>query len=53
MATLKPDTRLSCLRSCLEILASGQTIQHDADHGDVNPGFIGTGNTLIAFAEAA
>jgi hypothetical protein len=41
------------LRSFLETLASSQAIQHHADHGDVNPGFIGASETLVTFAETA
>jgi hypothetical protein len=41
------------LRSCLEIPASSQAIQHEARHGDNNPSFVRAGEALIAFAEAA
>jgi transposase-like protein len=41
------------LRSCLEIPASSQAIQHQTRHGDINPGFVRASETLIAFAEAA
>jgi hypothetical protein len=47
------DQYIFLLRSCLETPASNQAIQHNAGHGDVNPGFVGESETLIAFAEAA
>jgi hypothetical protein len=45
--------RTIILRSCLEIPLSRQAIQHQACHGDVNPGFVSTCETFIAFAETA
>jgi hypothetical protein len=51
-AAIKKHKR-QLLRSCLETPASSQAIQHNAGHGDVNPGFVGASETLIAFAEAA
>jgi len=42
-----------CLRSCLEIIGSGQPSQHNPGHSDVNPGFIGSSESLVALAQAA
>lgn len=41
------------LRSCLEIIGSGQPSQHNPGHSDVNPGFIGSSESLVALAQAA
>ena len=41
----------TALRSCLETIHLGQTFQHEAGHGDVNPCLIGPGQALVAFAE--
>ncbi|WP_174624507.1 helicase-related protein, partial [Candidatus Methylobacter favarea] len=39
------------LRSCLEIIASSQTIHHDASHGDVNPSFVDASQSFVGFTE--
>ena len=40
-------------RGCLETPRSGQALQHEAGHGDVNPAFVRAGEALVALAEAA
>lgn len=44
---------MDSIKGCLEIPRSGQALQHDAGHGDVNPAFVRTGEALVALAEAA
>ena len=41
------------LRSCLEIPTSSQPLRHDAGHGDVYPGLVCPGESLVALAQAA
>lgn len=41
------------LRDCLETPILCQAPQHNAGHGDVNPGFIRPGEALIAFTQSA
>lgn len=39
------------LRSCLEIIVSSQTIQHDPGHGNVNPSFVDANQSFVGLAE--
>ncbi|SFN11679.1 hypothetical protein SAMN05421863_11067 [Nitrosomonas communis] len=41
------------LRNCLESPILCQAPQHNAGHGDINPGFIRPGEALIAFTQSA
>ena len=42
-----------CIRSCLETPVLSQSPQHNTNHSDVNPSFIGARETFVAFTEAA
>ena len=41
------------LRGCLEITILGQSFEHNAGRGDVNPGLVRAGMPLVALAQAA